>query len=294
MTSYRGSKTFTSVVSSCVGVSYLFCESRGLRSPQPTVMGPRRGGKVPPRGYDFGPFACFLDLPLTTQIRPVPLRPGLDPSQEAEHSLINAVGSGHDPHRGDDGAPAQVVALELKAGLPGPLRGRGHVSAHDARGVAHPQTAGCGGRTGLGVRPTDPPPLPSAPSQSSQPRRVLGGEAHGEGWGQAPRDVGRVGCHGDAVGRVHQSKEPDAGGTPPPGTHSRSMGSPPSPSSLTQVPTHLPDSSRPNPCSQMLPLCPHQQGQPPGGGSEGGRRRRKSGHWSHYSDRTSCPWSCCC
>lgn len=49
-----------------------------------------------------------------------------------EHSLINTVGSGDNPHGGDDRAPAQVVALELKAGLPGPLCERGHVSTHDA------------------------------------------------------------------------------------------------------------------------------------------------------------------
>lgn len=82
MTSHKGSKTFTPAVSSCVGAPYLFCESHSLRSLQAMVMGPRRGGKTPPHGYDFGPFACFLDLPLTTQIHPVPPRPGLDPSQE--------------------------------------------------------------------------------------------------------------------------------------------------------------------------------------------------------------------
>lgn len=49
-----------------------------------------------------------------------------------QHSLVNTVCSGDDPQGRDDRAPAQVVALELKAGLPGPLRERGHVSTHDA------------------------------------------------------------------------------------------------------------------------------------------------------------------
>lgn len=98
----------------------------------------------------------------STQTRPVPTWPGLHGSAGPhpggqEHSLINTVGSGDDPHRGDDRAPAQVVALELKAGLPGPLCGGGHVSTHDARAVAHPPTTGCGGRTGLGSIPQTSP-----------------------------------------------------------------------------------------------------------------------------------------
>lgn len=48
---------------------------------------------------------------------------GPDGSVEGEfpYSLINTVGSGDNPQGGDDGAPTQVVALELKASLPGPL-----------------------------------------------------------------------------------------------------------------------------------------------------------------------------
>lgn len=49
-----------------------------------------------------------------------------------KHSLVDAVRGGDNPHGGDDRAPAQVIALELKAGLPRPLHERGHVSTHDA------------------------------------------------------------------------------------------------------------------------------------------------------------------
>lgn len=83
--------------------------------------------------------ARSLDLSLTTHIHPVPKGPGWTGLRETrtgprrqEHSLVDAVGGGDDPHRGDDGAPAQMVALELEAGLPGPLRERRHVSTHDA------------------------------------------------------------------------------------------------------------------------------------------------------------------
>lgn len=81
-------------------------------------------------------------------MRPTPGRPGA-------HSLVDAVGSGDHPHGRDDRAPTQVVALELEAGLPRPLRERGHVSTHDARAVAHSQTAGCRDRTGFRVDPTE-------------------------------------------------------------------------------------------------------------------------------------------
>lgn len=125
-------------------------------------------------------------------MRPMPGRPGA-------HSLVDAVGSGDHPHGRDDRAPTQVVALELEAGLPRPLRERGHVSTHDARAVAHSQTAGCRDRTGFRVDPTDlsgeavsqpqnPPPSPwhPVPSQSSQLRKRAG---RGEE-GADPGDVG--------------------------------------------------------------------------------------------------------
>lgn len=62
-----------------------------------------------------------------------------------ENSLINTVGSGDNPQRGNDGPSTQVVALELQAGLPGPLCQRRCVSTHDAGAGASPQTAGCRG-----------------------------------------------------------------------------------------------------------------------------------------------------
>lgn len=53
------------------------------------------------------------------------------------------MGGREDPARGDDGAPAEVVALELQADLPGPLpRGR-RVAPHDPRPVAGPSPTGC-------------------------------------------------------------------------------------------------------------------------------------------------------
>ena len=61
------------------------------------------------------------------------------------------MGSSDDPHGGDDGPSAQVVALELQAGLPGPLRQQGHVATHDARAGARPQTADCRGKGGSGA-----------------------------------------------------------------------------------------------------------------------------------------------
>ena len=63
-----------------------------------------------------------------------------------ENSLINTVGSGDNPQWGNDGPSTQVVALELQAGLPGPLCQRRCVSTHDAGAGASPQAAGCRGR----------------------------------------------------------------------------------------------------------------------------------------------------
>lgn len=115
---------------------------------------------VPPRGhYSVTIRSVFLlsgpALRSTTQISPVPTWPGLgwgsaedeDPPQGGqENSLINTVGSRDDPHGGDDGPSAQVVALELQAGLPGPLSQQGHVATHDAWAGARPQTADCRAR----------------------------------------------------------------------------------------------------------------------------------------------------
>lgn len=170
---------------------------------QPTAMGPRQGRSSPARGrhlWRSGWFARFLDPPLTTQTRPISARPGLHASVEGSrpYSLVHAVGSGDDPQGRDDGAAAQVVALELEAGLPGPLGQQGHVPAHDARAVARPQAAGCRGRTAAGRRAR--PPLLSPVELT----------ARGEGRGRSPRR-GTAGALWGVLGRTHQSKDPDAG-----------------------------------------------------------------------------------
>lgn len=177
-----------------------------------------------------------------------------------------------------------MVALELEAGLPGPLGQQGHVPAHDACAVARPQAAGCRGRTAAGRRAR--PPLLS-------PRELT---ARGEGRGRSPRR-GTAGALWGVLGRTHQSKDPDAGSsrsempTPHAGAGEPSAG-----------PPHLRRCWRA--CTCLASAAGTSPPLPPGAPARGtvkpgpafparGQRGRKSGPWSHLGvTGPHVPWSC--
>lgn len=64
--------------------------------------------------------------------------------------LLEAVGSCYHPAVSDEGAPTDVSAPNLEAGLPRPLALRGHGPTHNAAGGALEATVwGCGEKAGM-------------------------------------------------------------------------------------------------------------------------------------------------
>lgn len=185
-----------------------------------------------------------------------------------------------------------MVALELEAGLPRPLGERGRVPAHDARAVARPQAADCGGRTSLGANP----PNLSSPRRSPQP---------GSGRGQVPRGVGWQECCG--AHREEPIRDPDAGGTHsempmPLDGSTRSRGPPAGPPHLRRCwraciclasPDPAPAGGTPPPRHCRQEPAKWESGKPGPTFPTRGRRRRKSGPWSHHGvTGHHALWSC--